>query len=188
MTRTRVSVALLAILTMAAALAAAPAALAEETTCRGTIGARTVDNLRVPEGAACTLTGTTVKGTIKVESKATLDASRVRVVGNVQAENHKFVSLTGSTVGGSVQFDQGGAFKVANTDVEGSIQVTSNSGRSRLKANTVNQDVQVFSHRDGIAIVDNRIDGNLQCKENTPPPTGGGNRVQGNKEDQCRTL
>ena len=134
------------------------------------------------------MTWTTIQGTITVERNARLDASRVRVVGNVQAENHRFVSLTGSTVGGSVQFDQGGAFKVANTDVEGSIQVTSNSGQSRLKANTVNQDVQVFSHRDGIAIVDNRIDGNLQCKENTPAPTGGGNRVQGNKEDQCKRL
>ena len=177
-----------AILALTAVLGAAPAALAEETTCRGTIGARTVDNLRVPDGATCELNGITVKGTIKVETGATLKATGVRVIGNVQAENHKFVKLVGSTVGGSVQFDQGGAFKVVNTDVEGSIQVVSNNGPSRLKANDVNQDVQVFGHRNGIAIVDNRIDGNLQCKENSPAPTGGGNRVQGNKEDQCKRL
>jgi hypothetical protein len=30
------------------------AANAEETTCRGTIGGRTVDNLRVPQDASCT--------------------------------------------------------------------------------------------------------------------------------------
>ena len=42
-------------------------ALAEERVCRGTIGAVTVDNLRVPQGATCTLNGTYVKGTVKVE-------------------------------------------------------------------------------------------------------------------------
>ncbi|HSK25621.1 MAG TPA: hypothetical protein VK894_01765 [Jiangellales bacterium] len=33
-----------------------------------------------------------------------------------------------------------------------------------------------------------RIDGNLQCQSNTPPPTGSRNRVEGNKEDQCARL
>ncbi len=32
------------------------------------------------------------------------------------------------------------------------------------------------------------VDGNLQCKENQPRPTGGGNIVHGNKEDQCARL
>ena len=53
-------------------LAFAPVALAEERTCRGTLGAVTVDNLRVPAGATCTLNGTNVKGTVKVERNATL--------------------------------------------------------------------------------------------------------------------
>ena len=29
---------------------------------------------------------------------------------------------------------------------------------------------------------------NLQCKENTPAPTGGRNIVQGVKEDQCASF
>ena len=33
-----------------------------------------------------------------------------------------------------------------------------------------------------------RVDGNLQCKGNRPRPTGGGNVVQGDKEDQCRSF
>jgi uncharacterized membrane protein len=36
----------------------APAAQAEERVCRGTIGATTVDNLRVPQDTSCTLNGT----------------------------------------------------------------------------------------------------------------------------------
>src|SRR5687767_12313534 len=68
----------------AAALAFPSAAPAEERDCRGAIGAETVDNLRVPDSETCTLSGTHVKGTIKVETGATLRASTVAVVGNVQ--------------------------------------------------------------------------------------------------------
>jgi len=48
--------------------------------------------------------------------------------------------------------------------------------------------VQSFANRGAQTIVNNRINGNLQCKENVPAPTGYGNIVGGNKEDQCRRL
>ena len=57
-------------------LALAPAAMAEERTCRGTIGGTTVDNLSVPQGASCTLNGTNVKGT--GDGAAQRDAPRPR--------------------------------------------------------------------------------------------------------------
>src|SRR5919106_6559443 len=86
----------------------APAS-AEERVCRGALGAITVDNLRVPQDATCELTGTRVKGTIKVERNAVLRAARVRVIGNVQGENARNVVVRGSRVGGSVQVVQGRA-------------------------------------------------------------------------------
>jgi hypothetical protein len=46
----------------------------------------------------------------------------------------------------------------------------------------------MFSNGGDIVIARNRIDGNLQCKSNTPAPTGGANTVGGNKEDQCAQL
>lgn len=171
-----------------AALAVPTAAHAEERTCRGTIGAVTVDNLRVPAGASCTLNGTRVQGTIKVESNARLTATSVRVVGNVQAENARLVRLDTSTVGGSVQLVQGVSAAVQRTTIEGSLLFDDNSGRLVAGGNTINQDLQAFQNDGGIQISRNRIDGNLQCKENQPPPTGGGNIVQGNKEDQCARL
>ena len=77
--------------------------IAAERTCRGALGAVTVDNLRVPDDGHCVLNGTRVKGNIRVESSATLDARGVRVTGNVQAENARAVSLTRSSrIGGSV--------------------------------------------------------------------------------------
>ena len=48
--------------------------------------------------------------------------------------------------------------------------------------------MQAFQNTGGVEIRGNRIDGNLQCKENSPAPVGGNNRVGGNKEDQCRNL
>jgi hypothetical protein len=52
----------------------------------------------------------------------------------------------------------------------------------------VAQDVQVFENDGGASIYNNVINGNLQCKQNDPAPTGDNNRVGGNKEDQCSTF
>jgi hypothetical protein len=171
----------------AAALPAA--ASAEETDCAGAIGPATVDNLRVPDGAACELNGTFVKGTIKVETDATLRARSVRVVGNVQAENAARVVVESSEIGGSVQVKQGGGAEVTTSMVTGDIQLDENTGSTqRVSDNDVNGSVQVIKNVRGVEIRTNIIDGNLQCKENEPPPTGGGNQVQGNAEDQCAAL
>lgn len=169
--------------------AASGPAMAEERACRGKLGKITVDNLRVPQNATCELDGTKVKGTITVQNGATLIASRVVVIGNVQGENARLVSVVRkSRVGGSVQVKQGRRAKVINSEIDGSIQLESNSGALRVSGNTVGADVQAFQNKGGVEIEDNDIDGNLQCKENKPAPVGGGNRVQGNKEDQCRRL
>jgi hypothetical protein len=171
-------------------LSVAPSAMAEETECRGAIGAVTVDNLRVPDGATCTLSETFVKGTVKVETDATLKARGVRVIGNVQAEEaRKVVVRENSKVGGSVQIVQGEAAKVLGSRINGDILYDEQAGTLKVKDNRIGGNVQAFQNGPGqLTISVNRIDGNLQCKENTPPPTGGGNIVQGNKEDQCASL
>ena len=173
-------------------------AYAEERTCRGSLGAITVDNLRVPQGATCTLTGTYAKGTIKVEANATLYARGVRVIGNIQAENAKRVdvihrtradgSIQRSTVGGSVQIVQGGSARVNNSRINGDILFDSQDGSLQARANRIGGNLQAFQNTGGVAIYNNTIDGNLQCKANYPRPVGSGNIVHGNKEDQCARL
>ena len=173
-----------------AALAAMPAsAMAEEKTCRGTIGAVTHDNIRVPQGATCTLRGTTAQGTVKVERGARLRAIDVRVIGNVQGENARRVNVVrGSRIGGSVQVVQGRAAKVADSRVKADILYDDNSAFVKALRNRVGGNVQAFQNTGGVEIRRNTIDGNLQCKENVPGPIGGGNVVHGNKEDQCAGL
>lgn len=170
-----------------AAAIAAPA-WAEETVCRGSLGAVTVDNLRVPDGARCTLTGTFAQGTVKVERGAVLIARRIRVIGNVQAENARKVQVLRSRIGGSVQLKQGGAAEVNGSRINADLQFESNRSPLGAASNVIGGNLQAFQNTGGISIRSNHIDGNLQCKENSPPPTGGGNVVQGNKEDQCRRL
>jgi uncharacterized membrane protein len=175
---------------VAALLAAAPVAQAEERVCRGTIGAKTVDNLRVPQGASCTLEGTKVQGTIKVENAANLVARNVRVIGNVQSQGFKNIKLVGSAVGGSVQLEnglEGGFGNVVKTKVNGDVQYFSNEAKMAARGNTLLANLQVVGNTGGVTLTDNRISENMQCKENVPPPTGGGNRA-GDKEDQCAAL
>ena len=162
---------------------------AEERVCRGTIGAITLDNVRVPQDDTCKLLGTKVKGTITVQARARLFAEDVVVIGNVQAENACRVEvLDTSRVGGSVQIVQGGAAVVSDSHIDSDILYDSNDKPLTVLRNRVGGNVQVFQNTGGVAIRMNRIDGNLQCKENVPAPTGGNNIVQGNKEDQCEKL
>lgn len=164
-------------------------AWADEVSCTGSLGAVTVDNLRVPQDAACTLTGTVVKGNITVQSRARLDAVGVRVVGNVQAENAASVVLRGSSqVGGNVQVKQGGSASVTQTAVTGDIQYDLNRGPLVADDNRVGGNIQIFENFGGATVNRNTVDGNLQCKENSPAPTGGGNVVRGSVEDQCRQM
>jgi hypothetical protein len=167
----------------------APTVHAEEITCQGSLGAITVDNVKVPQGKTCVLNGTNVQGTIVVNSNATLRASAVRVNGNIQAEGASYVEVAAnSKVGGSIQVKQGKRVRINGSQITGSIQLESNSGALVATSNVIGADLQAFQNTGGVTLRANRITGNLQCKANAPAPTGGANVVQGNKEDQCLAL
>lgn len=146
---------------------AAPAS-ADERVCVGPIGAQTVDDMRVPDGARCVLTGTRVEGNVTVGTGARLIARRARVDGNVQTQGHRSVLVVLGRVGGDLQIEQGRAATVRGVTIGGNLQSFQNRG------------AQIFRG--------NRIDGGLQCKQNSPPPRGGGNVVGEGRGGQCRRL
>jgi len=82
----------------------------------------------------------------------------VRIDGNPELGTASELYAQAATVGGNVQGQRAAAVLLENSTVG------------------------------GVEVSDNRINGNLQCKENDPAPTGGGNIVQGNKGDQCARL
>lgn len=166
-----------------------PDGLAEEKTCRGTIKGKTLDNVKVPQRARCTLRGTKVKGTISVNNGARLEAINVNVIGNVHAENARNVIIRKtSNVDGSVQTVQGKKARVRNSKVGSDILYDEQSGEVTVRGTTVGGNVQAFQNKGGVIIRGNVIQGNLQCKGNHPTPKGGDNKVGGSKEDQCSSV
>jgi hypothetical protein len=173
---------------VAIALSAALPAQAEEFVCTGSVGAQSKDNIFVPDGATCVLNRTRAQGTIVVGTGATLVATSVSVVGNLQAEGAASVTVGGrSTFGGSVQIVQGGSATIDKARINGDILFDANTGPVSASANIVGGSAQAFQNTGGVTLLNNRMNGNLQCKENEPAPTGGGNRAA-SKEDQCARL
>ena len=178
------------------AVVGVPGAFGETTKCIGApiAGTTTLDNVKVPRGATCTLSGVKVKGNIKVGEDATLIATNVNVKGSIQAKEFTSVRINGaSKIGGSIQLIEGfattGALATINgTRVKGEIQLDENFGAVVITNNRVNGDVQLFDNAGSSSIATNLIGGNLQCKENFPAPIGAGNMVKGNAEDQCEGL
>ena len=174
-------------LAAAATLASAPA-LAEEFRCTGAVGAVALDNVFVPDGASCVLDRTRMNGSVVVGRGATLRATSVAINCNLQAEGAAFVGLGGySTVGGSVQIVQGGGASIERARIKGDLQFESNNSALTATANIVGGSLQAFQNIGGAAFNNNTMNGNMQCKENVPAPTGSGNRSP-SKEDQCARL
>lgn len=174
-------------LASAAMLGVSPA-FAEEFSCTGAVGAVALDNIFVPDGATCSLNRTRANGSVVVGRGASLQATSVSVNGNLQAEGAASVSVGGfSTFGGSVQIVQGGSASIDRARIKGDILFDENTAPLAASRNTVGGNVQVFQNMGGVSLTNNRIDGALQCKENIPAPTGGGNRAS-SKEDQCARL
>ncbi len=161
---------------------------AGDEVCRGTFGDVVFENLFVPDDATCVLDGTTVNGNIVVGTDATLTANGIDVEGNIQAEGARDVTSEGqSVVGGNIQIKQGDRASVTDVTVDGDVQIESQSGSVSVARTVVGGNMQIFQNEGGVSLRDNRIAENMQCKENTPPPSGGGNTA-GNKEDQCSNL
>ena len=136
----------------AAVLVPGVPALAEERVWRGTS----------PAEANCILNGTSVEGTVKVETDAVLEAYGIRVIGNVHAENaRKVVLLDRSQIGGSVQIVQGHAARVIRARITGDILFDEQEGALAAKGNRIGGNLQAFQNSGGSTVRNNRIDGNL---------------------------
>jgi hypothetical protein len=175
--------------TVTALAAISAPVLADDVRCPRNLGRVTIDgNVRV--SAPCRLEGTTVKGNVHLYAGGSLIARDAKIEGNIQAENANSVDAADTHVNGSIQLDNlvGGPSVITRSTIGGNIQLKSNRSRLEVADNVVDEDVQAFSNTGGVIVVNNTIDGNLQCESNSPAPSGGGNRVSGNKEDQCANL
>ncbi len=201
--------ALSATLLLAVIMPSMPFASADDSICTG--GFVTPlngihDNVIVPAGADCFISGATVNGNVKAESGALfLFISESTVHGSVQADGVLGQTVVvGSTVGGDVQFkNSGGAgpfdsVAVVSSSVGGNVQIEDNSAfRVGAWLNPmIGGDLQYTgntSTTDSLPSVigGNTVGGNLQCSGNTPVAAiapFGLNTVAGDAEGECATL
>jgi hypothetical protein len=170
------------------ALDPAPAGLRGNIRCSNwRVGAVTVDNVEVPAGMACRLTGTTVRGSVQVEPGGVLIAGDVNVAGSVQGSQAAHLQLSGaaSRIAGSVQAEGGGSLMVEDARITGDVFANGLLDLVEVRGAQVGGNVQITDNLGGGAIVGNRITGNLQCTGNLPAPLASDN-VAAQIENQCR--
>jgi hypothetical protein len=157
--------------------------------CNGVLGAITVDGLRVPSGATCTLNGTRVEGNAVVEGSGTLTTQSARIDGNLNAQSHARVSLlSGTTINGNIQITGGGPVRIVSIYSGGNLRLASNSQGHEISGSQINGNVDIVSNTGGVLISNNSINGNLACSGNVPLPSGSNNNVDGNTTGQCAAL
>ncbi len=194
--KSRATLGIAMIAAVMAMLIGAPTALAGDDECRGSLGAVTVaGNLIVPDDATCALEGTQVEGSIVVKSRATLVATNVTATGGVQGESPASVVIGDSRFGNGVSVRKAedvtnpdaGRIDIRRTSVNGDIQLEGNREPITLRANEIVGSVQANTNTAGLELTGDRIGNGLQCQDNNPAPTGGGN-IAKQKQGQCVNL
>lgn len=69
----------------------------------------------------------------------------------------------------------------------GMLLLQGNEGELDIDDNSVARNLQIFRNSGGVDVSGNEVEGRLQCSDNDPPPTGGGNTAE-RKEGQCEAL
>ena len=188
----------LAVALAAAALLGGPSAVRADTKCTGTLTGTINGNVTVPKGASCTIEIATVTGNVQVLQGATLLIQAYTepstIGGNIEADHCKSALLEGNvTVGGNLQIHQctgtANGFQGPGIKIGGDFHCDNNSGPCIAWLGEVGGDVQVHQNSSStasdISLV--TIGGNLECQQNTPPPTHkyGPDWVTGNLQNQC---
>ena len=148
-----------------------------------------VGSVIVPDDATCTLDGTTVQGSIVVKSRATLRATGVTLSGTVAGEGPGTVDVRSSSIGNGVSISKGGAGRLGHAGLEQRHGRTPARRRPRYRRAERQRGRRQHpgEHEHRRADDTGRIVNGLQCQDNRPAPTGGGN-VAAQKQGQCLAL
>jgi hypothetical protein len=99
-------------------LALASPAAARDLTCNGVFKGKTYDDVKVPRGGACTITGARIRGDVRVLKDAYLQTRATTVRGDVEGMDAQTVFIdSGSKVGGSVEAVKTAQFYVFNSSI-----------------------------------------------------------------------
>jgi hypothetical protein len=138
----------------------------------------------------CTLAGTEVRGDVTLYVGGSLTARDARIRGDLEGSRANFVDLQSSRIDGSVDLEGlvGDLTTFEGSEIHGNVDLTANRSELQILNNDFRSDVVATRNTGGIEISGNLIDQDLRCDANAPPPTGVGNRVEGDAEGQCASL
>ena len=138
----------------------------------------------------CTLAGTEVRGDVTLYVGGSLTARDARIRGDLEGSRADFVDLQSSRIDGSVQLEGlvGDATTFEGSEIHGNVELTANRSELQILNNDFLRDVVASRNTGGLEISGNLFEEDLRCDSNSPPPTGVGNRVEGESEGQCASL
>jgi hypothetical protein len=148
-----------------------------------------VRDVEIRPNASCTFTDVRVRGNVLLREGARLVASRLTVDGSIEANRAAGLVLTDSWIYGEVKFEEGGTVTIAGTLVDGKVELKSNLGVIDAADNRIEEAFKLEKNRGGPFRLLRNESRNLECKENTPEPSGSGNVVrEDRKAEQCEDL
>ena len=142
----------------------------------------------------CTLAGTEVRGDVRLWVGGSLTARDARIRGDLEGSgvnrNANFVDLQSSRIDGTIRLEGlvGDLTTFESSEIHGNVELTANRSELQILNNEFLSDVVASRNTGGLEISGNLIDQDLRCDLNSPPPTGVGNRVEGDAEGQCANL
>ena len=151
------------------------------------LGAHTYNNVVVPAGARCLLTGTRLIGNLELQVGASVDTVNAVIDGNLSADRSGPVQVYDGQFNGSIQVRRGQSVVVFGTRLNGSVQLDDNIGPLWLQSLRLDGNIQLDNNRGPASLNGNVANGNLQCTGNQPAPTGAGN-LAASKQGQCAGL
>jgi hypothetical protein len=180
-------------------------------------GATVHGNVQVNAGSTAAASSSRIDGDYQCDGCFSQDLFLSPLGGNFQvtgADDHAFIVASGvagdveivdsgsvegllaveeSIIGGNVKFEKNaGSMVIHENEIGGELQIFENNIVPRFQIgqfteNQVGGNMQIFKNQGPSEVSGNIVRENLQCKENMPPPVGGGN-VAERKEDQCAAL
>jgi hypothetical protein len=157
--------------------------------CNGVLGAITVERVRVPPGATCSLNGTIVEGDAIVEESGVLISQSARIHGDLDARNSaKIDLLSGTEINGNIHIMLSGSIRIVSIYAGSNLNLESNYQGHEISNSRIMGNVDIARNTGGVLISNNSIIGNLMCIGNEPPPIGNNNYVGGKATGQCAIL
>ena len=153
----------------------------------------TFDEVIAVPGGTCILSAATVDGNVTAQTGSDLLIYGGEVDGNIVGNPGSSVVVLSSVVDGNIRCTGAAAphgCQVSGAIVDGDVRSTdAEGGFVNIFSNNIDGDVTVSGSAVQAFVSLNTIEGELECKGNSPAPNPGGlpptNVVDGDKEDQC---